>query len=77
MVRLQTRLGRKRYLNSKRAYEYERFLLPIPKNLRGTIKSFLNEDLDLRGKVEDGSLALTLTPAETLRHAANTSLKHR
>jgi hypothetical protein len=71
MVRFQKRLARKRYLNSKRVYEYERISLPIPKEFHEAIKPYLKEDLDLRAATEEGSLILILTPAETLRHAAN------
>jgi len=75
MVRLQRRLARKRYLNSKRMYEYERVSLPIPKNFHDMIRSFSKEDLDLEAKVEKGSLILKLTPVKTLRHAANDPTK--
>lgn len=69
------RLARKRYLKSKRVYEYERISLHIPKKLHGAIKPYLNQDLDLEVKTEKGSLVVTLTPSKTLRHAANTLQK--
>ncbi len=47
LVRFQMRLARKRYLNSKRVYEYERISLHIPKKFHEIIKPYLNEDLDL------------------------------
>jgi hypothetical protein len=75
MVRLQKRLARKRYLNSKRVYEYERISLPIPKEFHEAIKPYLKEDLDLRAGTEEGSLIFILTPAKTLRHAANNPAK--
>ena len=71
MVRLQKRLARKRYLNSKRVYEYERISLHIPKEFHETIKPYLEEDLDLKVTIEKDSLVVALTPLKTLRHAAN------
>jgi hypothetical protein len=75
LVRLQKRLARKRYLKSKRVYEYERISLHIPRKLHEAIKPYLEEDLDLKATVEKGSLLITLTPAKTLRHAANDPAK--
>ncbi|MCJ7469568.1 hypothetical protein MUO74_03585 [Candidatus Bathyarchaeota archaeon] len=75
MVRLQKRLARKRYLKSKRVYEYERISLHIPRKLHEAIKPYLEEDLDLKVTVEKGSLLITLTPAKTFRHAANNPAK--
>ncbi len=71
LVRLQLRLARKRYLNSKRVYEYERISLHIPKEFHEAIKPYLEEDLDLKVTTERGSLTIVLTPVKTLRHAAN------
>lgn len=62
MVRFQKRLARKRYLNSKRVYEYERISLHIPKEFHEAIKPYLEEDLDLKVTIERGSLTIVLTP---------------
>lgn len=75
MVRFQKRLARKRYLKSKRVYEYERISLHIPKKFHEAIKPYLDGDLDPKVTVEKGSLVVTLTPLKTLRHAANTPQK--
>ncbi|MCJ7431062.1 hypothetical protein MUO83_07635 [Candidatus Bathyarchaeota archaeon] len=75
MVRLQRRLARKRYLNSKRVYEYERISLHIPKKFHETIKPYLNQDFDLRVTIEKDPLVVTLAPLKTFRHAENTPLK--
>jgi hypothetical protein len=75
MVRFQKRLARKRYLNSKRVYEYKRISLPIPKEFHETIKSYLEKDLDLKVNAEKDSLTIVLKPAKTLRHAANDHAK--
>jgi CO dehydrogenase/acetyl-CoA synthase beta subunit len=75
MVRFQMRLAKKRYLNSKRVYEYERISLHIPRKLHDAIKPYLKEDLDLKVATEKGSLILILTPAKTFRHAEYAPLK--
>ena len=75
MVRFQKRLARKRYLNSKRVYEYERISLHIPKKFHEEIEPYLEEDLDLKVTVEKDSLIIALTPAKTLRHAAGDPAK--
>ena len=77
LVRLQMRLAKKRYLNSKRVYEYERISLHIARKLHEAIKPYLKEDLDLKVATEKGSLIIILTPAKTLRHAANDPGKTR
>lgn len=68
LVRLQMRLARKRYLNSKRVYEYERISLHIPKKLHEVIKPYLDRDLDLKVTVEKDSLIISLTPSKMFRH---------
>ena len=47
LVRTQRRVSRKRYLNSKRLYEYERVSLNIPRKYHELIKPFLNQDFDV------------------------------
>jgi hypothetical protein len=75
VVRIQRRVSRKRYLNSKRVYEYERISLHIPRKLHEAIKPYLKDDLDLEVATEKGSLILILTPTKTLRHAAKDPIK--
>ena len=75
MVRLQMRLARKRYLKSKRVYEYERISLHVPKEFHEAVKPYLEKDLNLKITTENDSLTIVLTPAKTLRHAANDPTK--
>jgi len=58
-------------------YEYERISLNIPKRFHAIMNPYLEEDLDIEVTSERGSLTIVLTAAETLRHAASTSQKHR
>ena len=47
MVRIQSRISRKRYLHSKQTYKYERISLPIPRKFHKTVKPFLKQDLKM------------------------------
>ena len=62
MVRIQCRVSRKRYLGSKRIYEYERMSLPIPRKFHKIVRPFLKQDLDMEVTTKGSSLAITLTP---------------
>jgi len=72
MVRIHCRVSRKRYLGSKRVYEYERISLPIPRRFHKTVKPFLKQDLDIEVTKKCSSLIITLTPAKMFPHAENT-----
>ena len=61
MVRIQRRVSRKRYLNSKRVYEYERVSLHIPRKFHELIKPFLKRDLEMKITAQNGSLVIVLT----------------
>jgi hypothetical protein len=62
MVRIQRRVSRKRYLNSKRVYEYERVSLHIPRKYHELIKPFLKQDFGVSVAAEKGCIVITLTP---------------
>jgi hypothetical protein len=68
MVRLQKRLARKRYLNSKRVYEYERISLHIPRKYHELIKPFLNQDFGVSVAAEKDIIVITLTPQRAVQH---------
>jgi len=61
LVRIQRRVSRKRYLNSKRVYEYERVSLHIPRKFHELIKPFLKRDLEMKITAQNGSLIIVLT----------------
>jgi len=75
LVRIQRRVSRKRYLNSKRVYEYERVSLHIPRKYHELIKPFLNQDFDVSVAAEKGCIVITLTPQKTVQHAESPSWK--
>ena len=63
LVRIQCRVSKKRYLRSKRIYEYERMYLHIPKKFHEIVKAFLKQDFTVRVIEEKGSLTIILTPS--------------
>jgi len=75
LVRIQRRVSRKRYLESKYVYEYERLSLDIPRKFHKTVKPFLKQDLDMDLTTKGSYIVITLTPAKTFRHAEYTPLK--
>ena len=75
LVRIQLRLSRKRYLESKYVYEYERISLDIPRKFHNKVKPFLKQDLNMDVSIKGSYLVITLTPAKTFRHAEYTPQK--
>lgn len=75
MVRIQRRLSRKRYLDGKYAYEYERLSLDIPRKFHKRVKPFLGQDLDIEVSVKDNCLVMALTPRKRFCTPNNTREK--
>ena len=75
LVRIQRRVSRKRYLNSKRVYDYERVSLNIPRKCHDLIKPFLNQDFDVSVATEKDIIIITLTPQKPVQQAASPSWK--
>jgi len=75
LVRIQRRVSRKRYLNSKRVYEYERVSLHIPRKYHELVKPFLEQDFDVSVAAEKDIIIITLTPQKTVKHAESPSWK--
>jgi len=65
MVKLQFRIAKKRYLNSKHAYKYERVSLHIPRKYHELIKPFLKQDFGVSVAAEKDIIVITLTPQKT------------
>ena len=61
MVRIQRRIAKKRYLHSKRIYQYGRVSLHIPRKFHEMIKPFLKRDLEMKITAQNGSLVIVLT----------------
>jgi hypothetical protein len=77
LVRIQHRVSKKRYLNSKRTYEYGRMSLDIPKKFHEVLKPFLDKKLNIDVKLENDVGVISLSPVKTFRHAENTPDKTR
>jgi hypothetical protein len=73
LVRIQRRVSRKRYLNSKRVYEYERVSLHIPRKFHEIVKPFLKQDLNMDMSIKGSYLVITLTPAKTTKSTTATT----
>jgi hypothetical protein len=77
LVRIQSRVSKKHYLNTKRTYEYERMSLDIPKKFHEALKPFLEKELNIDVKLENDIAIISLSPVKTFRHAENTPDKTR
>lgn len=64
MVRLQRRIAKKPYLNSKRVYRYQRVDLPIPKKYHKAISSFFKLDLEMQLVVKNRKISIELEDRE-------------
>lgn len=64
MVRIQSRIAKKPYLNNKRVYKYIRQDLPIPKKFHTAISSFLKLDLDMQLIVKGRKIFIELEDKE-------------
>ena len=72
LVRIQSRVSKKHYLNTKRTYEYERLSIDIPKKFHEALKPFLETELSIDVKLENDVAIISLSPGKTFRHAENT-----
>jgi len=77
VVKIQIRVSKRRYLRAKRTYEYERMSLDIPRKFHEALKPLIQQDFIVDVKPEKDSVVITLTPAKTFRHAANTCQKQQ
>jgi hypothetical protein len=68
-VKIYRRIAKKRYLDGKYLYAHERICLPIPSRLHKMVEPFMGQRLKIEITAKNGSLAITLHPAKTFRHA--------
>jgi hypothetical protein len=66
LVKLQRRIAKKPYLNSKRIYRYEREQVTIIQKYHVTSKPFREQNLEEKVWVENGSLIIKLTPKKAI-----------
>jgi predicted transcriptional regulator len=72
LVKIQTRVSKRRYLRAKRTYEYARMSIDIPKKFHEILKPLLDKKLNIDVKLENNATIICLSPVETFRHAENT-----
>ena len=68
-IKLYRRMGRKRYLNGKYVYEYERIFVPIPTLLQEPFRSILKDHIKIRVIPESEEITIKLRPDKSFRHA--------
>lgn len=66
MVRVCRRVSRKRYFG-KTMYEYERFMIPVPKKFHEAVKPFLGKSLNVTVAKKGESLIIRLFPRKEER----------
>lgn len=64
MVKIQRRLAKKKYLDGKYTYEYERFYIEIPKKYHEHVKWLVGRDLKMEVEKLDGRLVIVLSPPQ-------------
>ena len=62
MVKFQRRVSKKRYLNSKRIYKYERISFDIPKRYHRLINDYSSQEFEVNLTNENGVITIILTP---------------
>jgi hypothetical protein len=60
MVKIQTRIVRKKYKKSQPAYEYKQHLIAFPLSKNEEIASFLNQQLNFELEIKDDTMNLKL-----------------
>ena len=66
MVKVYRRISRKRYFG-KTVYEYERFMIPVPKKFHEVVKPFIGKILDMTVTREGEALVVRLSPRKQER----------
>jgi len=65
-VRIERKVSKRRYLDGKHTYTYERFYVPIPKQFHDKIEPFLNKKLKVTVKPANGGFKIICTPRENV-----------
>jgi len=62
LVKIRRRLAKKKYLDGKYTYAYERFYIEIPKKYQDMVRWLLDKDLKMDIKKVNGKLLIVLSP---------------
>ena len=65
LVRIYTRIIKKRYLNEKRVYKHKYVAVPIPSKFHELLQPFLRKNLEITVDTRPNRLTITLTPKKT------------
>ena len=65
MVKIYTRIIKKRYLNEKRIYKHKYVAIPIPSKFHELLQPFLSKNLEITVDAHPNRLTVTLTPKKT------------
>ena len=65
MVKIQTRIARKKYKKSQPPYEYKQHLIAIPLSKNKEIAPFLNQQLNFELEIKDDTMNLKLKKEKT------------
>ena len=65
MVKIYTRIIKKRYLNEKRIYKHKYVAIPIPSKFHELLQPFLSKNLKITVDAHPNRLTVTLTPKKT------------
>jgi len=68
MVKIQSRLIRKRYKRGSRPYIYSQLLLPFPAKCNRVLEPFLKKKLRLLLDVKDGFISINLAEEKNRLH---------
>jgi len=63
LVKIRRRLAKKKYLDGKYTYAYERFYIEIPKKYQDRVRWLLDKDLRMDIKKVNGKLLIVLSPS--------------
>jgi hypothetical protein len=61
-IKLYRRVGKKRYLKGKHAYEYERIFVPVPSKFHNQIKPLLDHKVKMTLTQNSDAITITLQP---------------
>jgi hypothetical protein len=81
LVRIYTRIIKKRYLNEKRVYKHKYVAVPIPSRFHELLQPFLRTNLEITVNASPNELTIILTPKKIpekkLLRDENTPIKTR
>ena len=76
-IRIQRKVSKRRYLDGKRTYTYERLYIPIPKEFHDLVEPFLNKNLKVEVRPKNDGVEIICVPRENVsaprKHPAKTT----